>query len=196
MLDREVTSEPEVLVGERQGEPRGEVAAEQRGGHPLRERHVLAHDASLAERLDEARDRDAGLGAEGEALGEQQVDAHRQRVVDELGDRPGAELAHPHHAPRERVEHGPDTSQDGLVATDEQRELAFERALASAVKGRVEQVSTARLQRVTDLSHDGRSVRGVVDHHGIGGHALDHAAGPEGDGLHLRRTGNAGADDI
>src|SRR5438876_11709941 len=38
VLDREVTSEPEVLVGERQGEPRGEVAAEQRGGHPLRER--------------------------------------------------------------------------------------------------------------------------------------------------------------
>src|SRR5713226_5510992 len=51
VLCREISGQPEVLVRERQREPRGEVAAEQRGRHALREGHVLAHDAALAERL-------------------------------------------------------------------------------------------------------------------------------------------------
>ena len=86
--------------------------------------------------------------------------------------------------------------QDGLIATDKQGDLPLEGALASAVEGRVEQVRAARLQRVADGPHDGRGVRGVVDHHRSRRHALQDPAGADRDGLHLRGTGDADADDL
>src|SRR5207247_9226172 len=103
VLAREITGPPEVLVRERQRKPRGEISAEQRGRHAPGEGHVVADDAALAERLDEARDGDAGFRAERQALSEQQVDAHGQRVVDDLGDRPRAHLPDPPNALGEPV---------------------------------------------------------------------------------------------
>src|SRR5262249_23765206 len=147
-------------------------------------------------RLDEPGHRDAGLSAEGQTFGEQQVDAHRQGVVDDLRDRSRPEFAHPHDALRERVEDGLHPAQYGFVAAHEERDLPGQSAFAAPVKRRVQQVGAARLQRLTDFAHHAGRVGGGTEHHRAGLHAFPDAASPERHLSHLGRTLDADADHV
>jgi len=87
----------EVLGSQVQGEASGAVTTKQGRRHPLGEHCVAAGDTSLLESFDQPRQFDARLHAQGQALGHQQVDAHGQRIVHDLGHRTCAEGADRHN---------------------------------------------------------------------------------------------------
>ena len=122
-LSPKLGREGDILVSELEREiGRIERALKKLPAEPVE--RALASERALAYRRPQREWIDTGFDAERENFGEGRLDDITRAVMDELRDRPRADVADVDHLVADRVEHGFVPIEDRLVAADQQRELA------------------------------------------------------------------------
>src|SRR5258706_8327809 len=139
---------------------------------------------ALADRLEQRHRVDAGLHPEGEDFRERGLHRERGAVVDQLGDRAGADRADVLRLVADRAQHGQVFVVDRALTADPERELSRLRALGSAAHGRIKHAHALFGHRFIENPNALRRVRRQVEPH----RRRDFA----GNGFDLRRSRQRG----
>ena len=151
---------------------------------------------SPAERLDDLLDVEPGLDREDDALGDAEVGAREDDLVDGLDRLPRADRADMGDRPAERVEHRPGVLDVALGAADEDREGRVARPLRTTGHRRIDHAQVALTQSSREVPAAGRGDGRAVDDQGAGLGTLDDAVGSEQHRLDIRGIGHADDHDL
>jgi hypothetical protein len=194
-LAPERIGERHVLVGELEREGRRVVLAGQELVDQGIEREA-APDRALAHRLPQRERLDARLDAQGEGFRERTDERIARHVVDELGDRRGADRPDIGGLVAHRVEHGLVSVEHVLVPADPDRELAGRCARGAAAHRRVQHVRALPGKGGVQLLHEAGRIGGEVEIGGARLDAGDQSVGGERDRLHVGRLRQRGEDHV
>ena len=190
---RQVEGDAEVLAVERDLEPERVVVVE----HPAA---PVGQDPALrrspAEGADDLLDVEAGLDRQDDALGDAQVGAGQDDLVDGLDRLAGADRTDVGDRPAHGGQDGPGLLDVGRVAAHEDRQRRVAGALAPARDGGVDHAQLALRQSRGEVPAARRGDGRAVDDQRPGSGAVDDAVRAEQHGLDVRRVRDADDDDV
>ena len=192
-LRREVEGDPEILAVERDLEPERVVVGEHPAA-PVGEDPALRGTA--AERLDDLLDVEAGPDREDDALGDAEVGAGEDDLVDRLDRLPGADRPDVRDGLAHRREDRPGAFDVLGIAADEDRQRRLLGALAAAGDGRIDHRDPALAETSREVPAARRRDRRAVDDERALPGAVDDAVGAEQDGLDVGGVRDADHRDV